>query len=310
MILVAGGTGLLGTKVVGLLRQRQLEVRVLTRDRSRAADIASAGVEIVEGDVGDPTAVQRAVDGVTTVVSAIHGFAGPNNTGSPASVDRDGNHNLIKAAREAGVEHMVLLSVWDASPDHPMDLMRMKYAAEEELKASGLAWTIIRPASYMELWCELLGRPLQDKGKTQVFGHGDNPINFVSAADVARFVELSVVDPEMRGRVIELGGPENLTMNQFVDVFQSETSSVGKVGHFPPAVMRVMAVLMKPINPSMARQVQAGVVMDTRPQAFDALETRSRYPSISVATVAEVVRRDFRDTPGAARASGAAAVRP
>jgi uncharacterized protein YbjT (DUF2867 family) len=296
MILVAGGTGMLGTKVVGLLRQRQLEVRVLTRDRSRAADLASTGVGIVEGAVGDPAAVQRAVDGVDTVVSAIHGFAGPNNTGTPATVDRDGNHNLIKSAREAGVKHMVLLSVRDASPDHPMDLMRMKHAAEEELKASGLAWTIIRPGPYMELWCYLLGLPLLEKGKTQVFGHGDNPISWVSATDVARFVELSVVDPQMRGQVIELGGPENLTMNEFVGVFQSETSSSGKVGHIPPAAMRVMAVLMKPINPRLARQVQGGIVMDTRPQAFDALETRRRYPSIPVATLAEVVRRDFADS--------------
>ena len=304
MILVAGGTGLLGTKVVGLLRQRKLEVRVLTRDRSRAADLA--GVDIVDGDVGDLAAVRRAFDGATTIVSAIHGFAGPNNTGSPATVDRDGNHNLIMAARKAGVEHLVLVSVQDASPDHPMDLMRMKYAAEEELKASGLAWTIIRPGPYMELWCYLLGLPLLQKGKTQVFGHGDNPINFVSATDVARFVELSVADPELRGQLIDLGGPENLTMNQFVEVFQAETSSAGKVGHFPPAVMRVMAVLMKPINPSMARQVQAGVVMDTRPQAFDALETRNRYPSVPVSRLAEVVRREFRDAPGAALASAVA----
>jgi uncharacterized protein YbjT (DUF2867 family) len=310
MILVAGGTGMLGTKVVGLLRQRQLEVRVLTRDRNRAADLASAGVDIVEGNVGDPAAVQRAVNGVDTVVSAIHGFAGPNNTGSPATVDRDGNRILIKAAREAGVEHMVLLSVWDASPDHPMDLMRMKHAAEEELKASGLAWTIIRPASYMELWCYLLGGPLLEKGKTQVFGHGDNPINWVSAADAARFVELSVIDPELRGRVIELGGPENLTMNEFVEVFRSETTSGGKVGHIPPAAMRVMAVLMKAINPSMARQVHAGIVMNTRPQAFDASETRRQYPSIPITTLAEVVRREFRDSPGAARASAAAAMQP
>ena len=310
MILVAGGTGMLGTRVVGLLRQRQLEVRVLTRDRSRAADLATVGIDIVEGDVRDPATVQGAVDGATTVVSAIHGFAGPNNTGNPATIDRDGNHNLIQAAKEAGAEHLVLLSVRDASPDHPMELMRMKHAAEEELKASGLAWTIIRPASYMELWCELLGRPLLEKGKTQVFGHGDNPINWVSATDVARFVELSVVDPEMRGRVIELGGPENLTMNEFVEVFRSQTSSEGKVDHIPPAAMRVMAVLMKPINPRMARQVQAGIVMDTRPQAFDASETRGRYPSIPVASLAEVVRRDFRDSHGAARASAAAPLSP
>ena len=85
MILVAGGAGQLGTKVVGLLRRRRLEVRVLTR-RSRAAHLIDAGVEIVEGDVSDPSAVRRAIDGADSVVSAIHGFAGPNNNGSPASL--------------------------------------------------------------------------------------------------------------------------------------------------------------------------------------------------------------------------------
>jgi uncharacterized protein YbjT (DUF2867 family) len=132
----------------------------------------------------------------------------------------------------------------------------------------------------------------------------------VSASDVARFVDLAVVDPELRGQVIEAGGPESLTMNEFVEVFRSETSSGGKVGHVPPAMMRVMAVLMKPINPTMARQVQAGLIMDTRPQAFDALETRRRYPSIPLTSLAEVVRREFRDSPGAALATTAAAVRP
>jgi hypothetical protein len=123
-------------------------------------------------------------------------------------------------------------------------------------------------------------------------------------------VELAVVDPELRGQVIEAGGPESLTMNEFVEVFRSETSSGGKVGHIPPAAMRVMGVLMKAINPTMARQVQAGLIMDTRPQPFDPLETRSRYPSIPVTRLAEVVRRDFADSPGAARASTAAAIQP
>lgn len=292
MILVAGGTGRLGTNVVSLLRQRGLGVRVLTRERSRAAHLAGINVELVEGDVRDPVAVRRAVDGVRQVVSAIHGFVGTRNE-SPASVDRGGNHNLIAAAREAGAEALVLVSVRDAAPDHPMDLLRMKYAAEQELKGSGLAWTIIRPSAYMETWCEMLGRPLLDKGKTQLFGRGRNPINWVSVRDVARFVELSILDATMRGEVIEVGGPENLSMAAFVEVFRTETGASGDVGHVPPLAMRLVAPAMKLVKPGMARQIQAGIVMDTRPQAFDALETRRRYPSIPVTSLAQVVGRDF-----------------
>ena len=297
MILLAGGTGRLGTKVVSLLRQRGLTVRVLTRDRSRAIHLAGSGVEIVEGDVRDHGAVRRAVEGAQTVVSAIQGFAGTKD-GSPATIDRDGNRNLIHAAREAGVEHLVLVSVWGASPDHPMDLMRMKHAAEQELKGSGLAWTIIRPSGYMETWCDVLGRPLLQTGKTQAIGRGRNPINWVSTSDVARFVELAISDPAMRSRTIEVGGPENLTMSEFVEVFRTETGSAGRVGHVPLAAMRLTAIVMRPLNPSMARQIQAGIVMDTRPQAFDALETRKGYPSIPVTRLTDVIRRDFVNSPG------------
>lgn len=126
---------------------------------------------MVEGDVGDLAAVRRAVEGVQTVVSAIHGFSGPRGI-SPATVDRDGNHNLVQAARDAGVEHVVLLSVEAAAPDHAMDLMRMKYAAEQDLKTSGMTWTIIQPTAYMETWCEVLGRPLLKTGSTNVFTPG------------------------------------------------------------------------------------------------------------------------------------------
>jgi len=292
MILLAGGTGRLGTKVVTLLGQRGQDLRVLTRDRSRAAHLADRRVEIVEGDVRDLAADRRAVAGARTVVSAIQGFAGTKD-GSPATIDRDGNRNLILAAREARVENFVLVSVKDASPSHPAELMRMKYAAEQDLKASGLAWVIIRPTAYMETWCEVLGRPLLDKGKTQVFGNGRNPINWVSAADVAEFVALAALDPEMRGEVIEVGGPDNLTMSTFVDVFRKEVGSSGNVGHIPRAAMRLMAVVMSLVNPGMGRQIQMGVIMDTRPQAFDASATRRRYPSISVTSLDEVVRRDF-----------------
>jgi uncharacterized protein YbjT (DUF2867 family) len=292
MILLAGGTGRLGTKVVTALGQRGQELRVLTRDRSRAAHLADQRIEIVEGDVRDLAAVRRAVAGAQTVVSAIQGFAGTKD-GSPATIDRDGNRNLISAAAEARVEHFVLVSVKDASPHHPAELMRMKYAVEQDLKASGLAWTIIRPTAYMETWCEVLGRPLLDKGKTQVFGNGRNPINWVSASDVAEFVALAAVDPEMRGEVIEVGGPDNLTMSAFVDVFREEVGSSGNVGHIPRAAMRLMAVVMSLVNPGMARQIQMGVIMDTRPQAFDASATRRRYPSIPATSLDEIVRRDF-----------------
>ena len=292
MILIAGGTGTLGTQIVRLLTARGLEVRILTRDPARAEHERSDLVEIASGDVQDARAVERATAGAQTVISAIQGFGGAVPAG-PQAVDRQGNTNLIRAANEGETDHFILVSIRGAAPDHPMELFRMKYRAEQELKASGLTWTIIRPTAYMETWGTLIGKPLLETGRTRIFGRGNNPINFVSAHDVARFVELAVVDPAMRGEVVEVGGPENLSMEQVAQTFEAVTGKEGKASHVPLPMMRLMSVIMRPINPTLGRQIQAGVVMDTHDFSFDPSETKRRYPSIPLTSLAEVVRRDY-----------------
>jgi len=292
MILIAGGTGTLGTEVVRLLAERGLEVRILTRNPDRAERERGDLVEVVSGDVRDARSVERAVAGAKTVISAIQGFGGAAPA-SPQAVDRQGNTNLIRAAKEGEPDHFILVSIQGAAPDHPMELFRMKYQAEQELKASVLAWTIIRPTAYMETWVTLIGEPLLKSGRTRIFGRGENPINFVSAHDVARFVELAVVDPAMHGEVVEVGGPENLSMEQVAQTFEAVTGKEGKASHVPLPMMRLMSVLMRPINPTLARQIHAGVVMDTYDFSFDPSETSRRHPSIPLMSLAEVVRRDY-----------------
>jgi uncharacterized protein YbjT (DUF2867 family) len=142
VILIAGGSGRLGTVVVRRLTARGLPIRVLTRDPARARHLASAQIEIAEGDVRDPASLATAAIGVDTVVSLVHGFVGPGRV-SPASVDRDGNINLIAAAGSVGAT-VVLVSIVGVSATHPMDLFRMKYEAETYLRASAVPWTIVR----------------------------------------------------------------------------------------------------------------------------------------------------------------------
>ena len=292
MILVAGGSGTLGTRLLALLAGRGLGVRVLSRNPDKTQALVGDKVQVVPGDVRDTRAVEAAVAGARIVVSAVTGF-GMDKDVSPRTVDWEGNANLIRAAKAAGVEHFILLSVGQAAPDHPIELFRMKHRAEEELRASGLAWTIIRPTAYMETWIALLGDPLIRTGSTRIFGRGENPINFVSAHDVAALVDLAVTDPALRGVTVETGGPENLTVKQVVETFEELTGARGKVSHMPLPMMRVMSVLMKPLNPTMAGLIGASVVMDTRDMTFDPSEMRRRYPSIPVTRLGDVVRKDY-----------------
>ncbi|HZC06260.1 MAG TPA: SDR family oxidoreductase [Ktedonobacterales bacterium] len=294
MILIAGGTGLLGTQVVRLLSARGLSVRVLTRDPRRAQHLSGDHVETVVGAVNDRDALERAMTGTRVVISAIHGFSGTGDA-NPRTVDLQGNKALIAAACRAGVEHFVLLSIHGAAADHPIELFRMKYAAEQAVRASGLAWTIIRPTAYMETWASLIGEPLLKTGKTRIFGSGANPINFVSAHDVAHYVAGAVQEPAMRGEGIEVGGPENLSMRQMAEAIMRVRQVRGTVSAVPLPMMRLMAVAMRPVNATLARQIQAGIVMDTKDMSFDPTEMRRRYPSMPYTRLEEVIRRDVTE---------------
>jgi len=292
MILVAGGTGKLGRVLVPMLAARGLSVRVLTRDLGHGNDLISDNVELAVGDVRDEVALDRAMVGVQTVVSAVQGFTGVGGE-SPRTIDWLGNRALIKAAEKSAVDHFILVSVQGASAVHPMELFRMKYKAEQDLRTSSLSWTIIRATSFMEIWTSMIGTPLLETGKTRIFGKGDNPINFVSSHDVARFIELAATDPALRGEIVEVGGPENLTLYQVAQVFETVLGKTGKKTRIPRSVMRAMATLLRPLKPAMARQIQAGVVMDTAPMSFDSAATRAKFPTMQQTTLAEVIRRDF-----------------
>lgn len=286
MILVAGGSGRLGSLVVDLLRAQLLPVRVLTRDRVRAAHLGER-VEIVIGDVRDPSSLSAALEGVDVVISAVHGFMGVGAV-SPASVDRDGNTNLIDRAKTAGAE-LVLVSVVGASPDSPMELFRMKHAAEMRAKASGVPTTIVRSTSFLELWLELLRDTAKKSGRPVVFGRGANPINFVSVHDVARLVERAVTDGSMRGETVEIGGPENLTFNQLAEAIQTADGRSGTARHVPPQMLRLMANTVGRVNVRLGRQVRAALAMDRLDLRFDTNAIHARFPDLPTTTLADVI---------------------
>jgi uncharacterized protein YbjT (DUF2867 family) len=262
MILVAGGTGTLGTQLVRTLTARGDRTRVLTRQARPATSLREAGVDVVIGDVRTAAALAAAVQGCTTVISAVHGFVGARGV-SPASVDRDGNRNLIRAAVDAGVDHMVLVSVQGAAATHPMSLHRMKYAAEQSLVDSGLTWTVLRSVPFIETWLKVIGGGLTARGRALVPGPGTNPINMVSVLDVADVINHAVHDPAWRNRRVDVTGPANLTFRQIAEQLVATHEGSGRISHIPLTALRVMAELARPAAPAFARQARAAVVMNT-----------------------------------------------
>jgi uncharacterized protein YbjT (DUF2867 family) len=142
----------------------------------------------------------------------------------------------------------------------------------------------------METWGTIMGRPLRTSGKILVFGRGDNPINFVSATDVAALVAHAAASSGLRGQLLELGGPDNLTFNQVAVILQDTTGRRGTVRHIPRPALRVMGWLTAAVKPALARQARAALAMDTIDMSFDPGPTRRAFPDLPDTGMLSVLR--------------------
>ena len=285
MIAVVGGTGRLGRLVAARVVAAGQAVRVVARS---APEEPVAGTEFVTADLRDPSSLVPALEGVDTVVAAAHGMD-PAQNESPAGIDRDGNIALVDEAARQGAD-VVLVSVVDASPDHPLELHRMKWTAEKHLRTSGVAWTVVRASAFAEMWIEMLDGSATGAKGPQVFGEGDNPINFVSVEDVAVAVSRAATDGALRGRVIDVGGPEDLTLNELAHLVRPHTGP----RHVPRAALHVMGQVARPVRPSLARLARMSLTMDRADLGFDPSASRTAYPWLPSTSTRELAGRVAR----------------
>lgn len=286
MILIAGGTGQLGSRVANRLAGSGHRVRVLSRGLTPHPGELRPDVEVVRGDVREPATLRGPMEGAQVVVSCVQGFAGPGGV-TPQSVDRQGNHNLVDVAAQVGAD-VVMLSMTGAAPDSPMELARMKHAAEEYLEATVPAWTIVRGAAFAQVWLGIVADTAGASGRPMVFGRGDNPVAWVDVGEVAELVARAVEDPSLRGRTLDICGPEALTLMQLAQAYMDHHGVAGRPRRIPRPMLHVMAGTVGRLKPEMARQARAALAMDLLPLAEDA-PTRAMFPDLPRRPVSEVI---------------------
>jgi uncharacterized protein YbjT (DUF2867 family) len=267
-ILVAGGTGLLGSAIASRLLDAGRHVRILTRDASRAAALIRKGAEVATGDLTDAASLRPACADTTHVVTTANAFVNPGSRAVTA-VDEEGNRHLIDAAREAGVRRFVFTSALIPEAYTRVDYFAAKRHTEDYLRSSGLTYTILRPAAFMEIWARIIGEPIMRTGSTRIFGDGRNPMNFVAIDDVAAIAVEALDDPRAVNATIDIVGPDNLTLLQVAEVFERIRGRPARKRRVPVPVMRILSPLMRPFNPVFARQVALGVLVATTPQSAD-----------------------------------------
>ncbi|WP_437820156.1 SDR family oxidoreductase [Sorangium sp. So ce1078] len=262
MILIVGATGVLGMEICRRLREAGRAVRGLYREGSDPAKVArlrEMGVELARGDLKDRPSLDRACRGAQIVIETASSTLSRQEGDSIDAVDRDGSLALVAAAKAASVEHFVYISFPEIADEFP--LQDAKRAVERELRASGLPFTILQPTFFMEIWLSpALGFDV-GAATARIYGAGDGPISWISLGDVAAAAIASIDNPAALNRSFELGGPEALSHNQVIAVFEELTGRAFAVERVSEADLRERRAA--------ARDPQRGV--DALAQSFDAL---------------------------------------
>jgi uncharacterized protein YbjT (DUF2867 family) len=276
-ILVTGATGFIGTTIVPALCGEGHAVRALVRTPAGGERVKALGAEPVTGDISNAASLQAAIEGCTHVVHLVAIIQG-----RPAefqTVMTDGTRSLVAAARESGVERFVLMSALGAAEPTPetVPYFRAKWAMEQEVKASGLEYTIFRPSfvfgkggALPTFISQVRYSPL-----VTVIGLGRQRSQPIWVGDVAAYVAKAVDDPEAANRTFELGGPDIVDWDELYRLIAKVMGKRRGLIHVPFAVAAAGARLTQrlPGAPLSEDQVKMLQGADNVPSNNEAAET-------------------------------------
>ena len=207
MILVTGATGKTGGEVVRRLSAGGPPVRALVRAPERVAGRFGPNVEVVAGDLADPASLGAALDGVDKAYLV--------SSADPAQVELHGN--FVRAAKAAGVRHVVRHSGMGANPDAENLLSRWHGQSERELENSGIAWTHVQPHLFMQ---NLLmdAASIRDQGAFYA-PLDDAGISMVDVRDIAAVAVAALTGAGHEGRAYTVTGPEAVNFHDVARIF-------------------------------------------------------------------------------------------
>jgi len=274
MILIAGASSKPGQKLIPMLVKKGYRVRALTRRPNKLELARSLGVQVIEGDLRRPETLLRACEGAEAVVSSVTAI-GENLL---QEMDETGNRSLIETAQRSGVSHFVYVSIYGAAQNHHVDFFRIKYAVEEFVRSSGISYTILRPTAFMETWCACIGEQVAGGRKVMVWGNGKNPINFIAAEDVAHFIVLALEDSRLVNQTLTIGGPQNLTFDEVIDVYEQTIGRKSIRRYVSTAQLMIMSRFFGLFDETKAGFFKMRYELATSNWQVDMSETLKNYP--------------------------------
>ena len=277
-VLVTGGTGFVGPAVVLAIVEAGHEVRALARSPEAGAGAAALGAELVVGDMTDAASLRPAAQGVDAIVHLV-----AIRQGKPEEFQRvmvDGTRSLIEAAQAAGVKRFVLMSALGTTDETKDEVpyYGAKWEQERMLRDSGLEHVIFRPSFVFGRDGGILTtfRKLAKLAPvTPIIGSGEQRIQPIWIDDVGTYFARALDEPAAANRTFELGGPDQVSWNEFWARLKQALGVRRPSIHMPMGFMRANAAITErlpgdiPLTRDLLRMMELGDNVVTNDDAVE-----------------------------------------
>jgi NADH dehydrogenase len=286
MILVIGGTGFIGRALVRHLVENGYPVRLLIHPSPHNPDLPrGVPVEIAVSSLTDERGLRSAMVGVTSLFHlATVEWRGVRE--SLLETDIQGTQAVARAAAQAGVQHLFYLSHLGADRASAFPILKAKAIAEDAIRRSGVDYTILRSGIVfgaedhftMDLARLMNASPFI----FLVPGDGLTLLQPIWVEDLATCLTWALEDPELRNKIISIGGPEFLTLNEILETLMQAIGKRRKIVYLHPPYLRGLTVSLEHLFPGFPATVywldylaaNRTCSLDTLPRTFNLLPSR------------------------------------
>ena len=238
-VLIAGATGYLGSFAVHEFKKQGFWVRALARAPEKLVTLREYIDEPFIGEVTDKSSLSGMCKNIDIVFSSI-GITRQKDNLTFMDVDYQGNKNLLEEALREGCTKFIFVSVFNAENMKNLKGIQAKLRFEDELKKSGLDYSIVYPNGFFSDMLEYL--QMAKKGRGYVFGSGQNRINPIHGKDLAA---VCVKAAESHQKEIHVGGPDIFTHKDILTMAFEVLGKKPKISKIPLWVSKLTTGILK-----------------------------------------------------------------
>ena len=238
-VVLAGAYGNLGADIFKALVKAGHKV-VAADMIERDLGINKKAYTFHKADVTKPETLKGLCDGADCVITTV-GLTKTSATVTNYQIDYQGNLNLLNEAKAAGVKHFTYISVLKADKAPKVPMLHAKYLFEEELKKSGISYTIHRPTGYFYDIVKVF-RPMIEKGEVTLLGKEPVHANVVSTEDFAEFIVNHMTD---KNKMYNVGGKETYSYEEIANMCFAAAGKEPVIKRAPAVLFDVLAFINK-----------------------------------------------------------------